>query len=789
MSKTCEVCNRPYSDDLTECPHCAAAVEVLDEDAIEIVEEAPESAVPLIGPDSAIDLGTPAPPSDSSSNQAGGSGLSVVEWASLVEEQPTRSEPAPLFFDNPSDANILRDTGAAPPAAGPSLAGPAARTEDEDALASDLDAVRNLFGGDASASFALHVPPTPPSTEDDSALNLLAPDADLAELPEAAQHDVGSGIDLGPADVVEESAPVSAHEAAADVSGSGIDLMGAELEQEVVDDAGGAPPAQPADVSGSGIDLMGAELEHEAVAASGGAPPATAGGPVGSDSGIDLDEIMDAEVPAEELDAVEVVDSGLALKEAPESAIDLSGVVIVDSGVNLAEAELTEEPASDPSGEQAAVRPVSDAGLDLSGEEQGTEIGPLAGIEKNTPDGSESGRDRIAEEVESGVNLSAEDFDIASLPSVEPGADSVDEIVVAESGTDLAAGQLPSEAEEVDLTEMSAAEVESSAVDLGASATFPVAPSEAPPAEAEVETAQSHTAKPRSIHGEEEITPSQVNLGGRHDRSDSGVGGDYFDESGGLGESALNVADDGPPVEEVEESAAELDEEPVAEEEDSPAEEPEKKAGRARAAKPKPERPRSTAGAWMAGTFVGGLIGAAVCLALWLFNIEPPREWRAMTAGLTGKPAVDNTTPGSGTAPLPAPMTLAEKLGMIKGGDLDRAKQAKIEEADETKSDQLAARGEYRVRSYLQQASAGKAPFKPDDPTLQAGLKDLETAAKDNADALFYLGVAREATNDLPGAQKAYAEGLERFKTDAMQKERFEAALNRRPWPPLSPCC
>ena len=91
------------------------------------------------------------------------------------------------------------------------------KDDDEDALANDLDAVRSIFAGDASASFARHVPPQkpaspPPSGDDDSALNLLAPD---------------------------EPVPPSAHEQAVEAAESGIDLTAADLEEEVVADAAG----------------------------------------------------------------------------------------------------------------------------------------------------------------------------------------------------------------------------------------------------------------------------------------------------------------------------------------------------------------------------------------------------------------------------------------------------------------------------------------------------------------------------------------------------------------------
>ena len=434
---------------------------------------------------------------------------------------------------------------------------------------------------------------------------------------------------------------------------------------------------------------------------------------------------------------------------------------------------MTVEPPSDAPAEPAA-RPISDAGLDLGGEELTTaESGSLAGIEKNTPDATDSGRDLIAEAVESGVHGPAEAFDVASLPSVEPGADAVDEIVVGESGTALAAGRLASEAEEVDLTEISGPEVDSSAVDLGASATFPAAPSEAPPEPAEFEPGRRPDAKPKSIHGEEGATASEVNLGGRRDETGSGIAGDYFDEATDLGGSAIHVADDEPAAVEEEELEPAAEEEPVeeaAEEEQAP---PKKKG------KPKPEKRASTAGAWMAGTFLGGLAATGVCLGLWLFSIEPPKEWRAMAGSLTGAPTPPLTKSGPGPGATPPPLTLADKIALIESGDLAKAKQADVEQVDETKSEQLAARGEYRVRSYLQQQSAIKAPLKPDDPALQAGMKDLETAAKDNADAQFWLAVTLEATNNLPAAEKAYKDGVDRFGKDAVQKERFEAGLDR----------
>ena len=304
MSNFCEVCKRPYPDELAACPHCEGAVELADEDVIEIVEEAPEAGpenVPVaqVEPDSAVDLGIPALPSGSKSGQSGeGSGLSVVEWASLVEEGPTPAEPAPVRFDAPSDADLL--PAAAPPAQPPVKS-------DEDALATDLEAVRSIFAGDASASFARGVPTRksapPPSDDDDSALNLLAPDEPL---------------------------PPSAHAQAVEASESGIDLTAADLEEEVVAEAAGEPPA-PA--PGSGIDLTAADLIVEGPAAE---PAASASG-----SGVDLTKFVEEATPAEAAGA-ELVDSGIDLDEqdvvgVSETAGAPGAAAPADSGIEIAE--------------------------------------------------------------------------------------------------------------------------------------------------------------------------------------------------------------------------------------------------------------------------------------------------------------------------------------------------------------------------------------------------------------------------------------------------------------------
>ncbi len=501
MSKHCEVCDRTYPDDLDACPHCAAALEVseadvieLGADALDVVEEdAPEvvgEAVPIAafadGSDSAVDLGLPAVPTDpngSSSHQSGsGSGLSVIEWASLVEEGPEPAAPAAAAFDDPADADLIGHAPAAsaeappsPPITEPTLALPPV-PESEDALASDLEAVRSIFAGDASASFARRDPAQPAVPEqtadaDDSALNLISP---------AGGSD--SEINLGAPLVEAGSGSLQMGEPAAPaIGGSDADVdLGAVPEAESTSHVEIGP--EVLETVDSGIDLASADLEEQVVAEAVGTPPEQ----TPSDSGIDLSWAETAVPPAE--------------------------VLFVDSGVGLPGPEVVDVAPPAQSADEAVVRPISDAGIDLSGvEPMGPDSGPQAGIEKDTPGTSDSGVDRIAEEVESGLNLPPETFDFIGDSKVGSGAGKVDEIIVDESATALTAGQLPSGEEEVDLTERTADVVDSSAVDLGASsATFPVAPPEPPAGPDDAEATRPYEVQPKSIHGEEEASPSEV---------------------------------------------------------------------------------------------------------------------------------------------------------------------------------------------------------------------------------------------------------------------------------------
>ncbi|HVS35954.1 MAG TPA: hypothetical protein VMS17_10270, partial [Gemmataceae bacterium] len=719
MSKHCEVCNCSYADDLKVCPHCAEVAEIGEADVVdlgsstqmaaelapEIVAQTPPIAPSAVGPDSAVDLGLPALPADPNGggSRVGESDVSVIEWASLVEEGPALAEPAAASFDDPADADLLSQaptsqiSPTAPPAepASEATISLPAGDDNEDALAADLDTVRTIFAGDASASFARRDPAQPAESaaaSDDSALNQPGPAKGDDMLPEdeavslIKQQPIGTGSD------------------------SGIDLSAVE----VVEEPGGR-----------------------------GRTPA---GPIASDSDINLS-------------AVEVVDSGL-LEEPSE-------VQIVDSGIDLSGAEVVDvAPPGNP--EEAAVRPISDSGIDLSPlDVSGSDSGPQAGIEKDSPGTSDSGVDRIAAEVESGMMQRAT-FDVGGDSDVSEGSD--------DAATALTAGQLPSGEEEVDLTETPAgaeAVESSSAVDLGgSSATFPAAPVEPSSGADEMEGTKPYESKERSIHDEADVSPSEVDLGARHK---DGSSKDFFEESEALAEapSAVDEVEESGGLSVGEEEAGV--EEPAAVEEELGAVEEEEEAAATAA---KPEKRRSTAGAWIGGLVLGGVVTAGALLALWFFKIEPPKEWRGDATASAPPPATPGTPKGlvvggpTGSS--------VNKADLLRNGDLDLAATNGVESVDESKPDEMALRGQYRVRKSLMQQSLhglNGGALKADD-AMNSGIADLEKAKAQSEDALFWLGVANEATGKTDAAKAAYQAGLDRAK-DAKSKQRFQDAINR----------
>jgi hypothetical protein len=191
----------------------------------------------------------------------------------------------------------------------------------------------------------------------------------------------------------------------------------------------------------------------------------------------------------------------------------------------------------------------------------------------------------------------------------------------------------------------------------------------------------------------------------------------------------------------------------------------------------KPEKKRGRMGALVGGTFLGLLLGVGGALALWLTAgyVVPPAWVEAV--GLTPPGTKEPSKPGGTTTTQPAPVTLAAKMDHLKNGDLDKAAEAGVEQIDESKSEELYARGDYRWSKYLKD-QAGKGPFKIDDAPVQQALADLKRAVDlKNPDAQFLIGQIHEITGNFKQAQDEYRKGADLFKNDPTQKLRFETAL------------
>jgi tetratricopeptide (TPR) repeat protein len=174
------------------------------------------------------------------------------------------------------------------------------------------------------------------------------------------------------------------------------------------------------------------------------------------------------------------------------------------------------------------------------------------------------------------------------------------------------------------------------------------------------------------------------------------------------------------------------------------------------------------------GTFLGTLVGAGACVALYFAGLIP-----AADKGKTPPPPKTNN---GGDPGKPAPMDFAAKLDHVKNGDLDKAAKAGIEKIDEKKPAELYGRALYNWRVFLSEQK-GDPPFNPND-RVQKALKDLEPAIKaKNPDALFLRGRIRQWTGKVKEARADYDRGIKDF-SDPVQKERFQAALDRLDLPP-----
>jgi hypothetical protein len=274
----------------------------------------PEAKKPEPPPDellteSTIDLGMPGP--GPGGEPVDLSGVSVIEWADLVEEPASKPK-----VDSPSDSDILShaeekkpDAPAAPRAQPTALKPPGA---EEEAAVADRDSGSGIEFAVPAGSSAIDVGEEaviveePPVVAADSAVE-VGKDAVIIEEAAPAVPASGSGIDLGADVVVVEDASPSKQPP----SGSGIDLGAADLIEEV---------AAEAPASGSGIDLG---AEHLILESDSGKP--------GSDSRRDLiAEAVESGVdllPKEGERPAEV--DATTVHEDPTSKVDLGSLEAV----------------------------------------------------------------------------------------------------------------------------------------------------------------------------------------------------------------------------------------------------------------------------------------------------------------------------------------------------------------------------------------------------------------------------------------------------------------------------
>jgi hypothetical protein len=495
--------------------------------------------------------------------------------------------------------------------------------------------------------------------------------------------------------------------------------------------------AEVEEVGASGVNL--ADVGEEAVLAEAASDSARVE-PV-SESGIDLgEEVVVEDVTGEPLPGKVVAgDSGVQLTgiapaaAAPETPLPGGPPIAADSGVALDKDLVLEEPVTPKPADAASAEGISS-------------------------------RDLIAEAVESGVDLPGPQSEVVESES--------DEVVTLDTGG------TPAEA------------AFSSAVDLGSSAEVELPPVSSVPGASEV----SEGGEAVDLAGLPELPPSgsglsvpevsasSVDLGSQHEVATeeapgASVSEEPVVESGiDLGEAAesegVPVGADDEAVEEEEEAPVGADDEAVEEEERAPVGAGVGAEGGAPAA-----RPRGRKGAWFGGTILGLLLGAGTLMGLWLFGIEPPKEWRDMV-GLAPK----DTKPAGPKGPggLSKGPAMVESPGdLLRRGEFEKAIQASAGQGQAPTPEQLSERGQARWLSYFTRQKQAKAPVKADDEAVKQAVADLTAAGPNNANALFWLGHIQEQTGKPKEAEATYAKGVEQFKANPDQKLLFEAALYR----------
>ncbi len=229
MAKHCDVCKRDYADDLSACPHCAAAKKTqlasgsAEDRKTQLTNVGPAELPAETTPsDAVIDLGqTPAVSGAGDAAEVPPSGASDVEWAALVSE-PSANQ---LKVDSPSDADLLaHGTGAVEPdiseeeIVGELIAEEPPAPPAEDAEVVDLtEAAPEPAGPVSDSAVDLGASPVELVEEDSGAVVAAAPPAEsdvfVAELASDASHvDLieESAVNLADEDVIDLASPSDA---------------------------------------------------------------------------------------------------------------------------------------------------------------------------------------------------------------------------------------------------------------------------------------------------------------------------------------------------------------------------------------------------------------------------------------------------------------------------------------------------------------------------------------------------------------------------------------------------
>ncbi|MFN4259395.1 MAG: hypothetical protein ACK4RK_08845 [Gemmataceae bacterium] len=609
-----------------------------------------------------------------------------------------------------------------------------------------------------------------------------ADEPDSAEEPDAL---TGSRAEQGRhAAAAEDAGAVAGPESTA------IDLLSdplLDVTQEL-NAPGASSPARGQEGATEEVDLLGT------------APADIAGRTAKDASGIDLSSYPDLDVSPDMDDALaaaihqeegEILNFDLSDRREPEaSGIDLDSDPIVDVSaldeldVYSSSAELARIVPEDAASRQdsSSIDLDSDPTVDVPSGVEG-----LADAEPTLEDLMAESDQLYADRTETS------EVDLSSDPEL-PSAIRHELDAAVEEGMETPLAEADQEAESAETVEWDAAaadqllaesekaapDAESSAINLGeeveeTAALFEMeqlaeeaAVEEAPAEEAAAELpdveAPGETQAAATEEGEATVPMMDGdidwdNLGAAEAEGEAAAGGEEQGVSADVEEEA------------VEEAAVEAEEEKY---------QPSTKGQPAKMAKPRYGR------RWAGGMFVGGLVGTAASLALWLTGYTPPLSWRGdvnkflqsnLGMSLPMNPAAEEA--GS----------LQMALQHLDSGNLNKALPM-LEQASEPETpDLLAARGQTRWLLYLQRQNGNQ--LKKDDPAVQQAIADLTKA--NNPQGLFWLGHIDEMIGDVTAARAAYLKGRDAANNNPVQQKMFDAALNRldaRPTaaaPPMEP--